>query len=96
MKSLWAMRDAAMRVVWSVWTVWRSILSAIEQSVARHSGHRPKKRKERTMDVDGEERVLTKSVVAPELIVRGSADHTQTTGGAVIPCLSGQKYCNHS
>ena len=43
-------------------------------------------------DVDGEERVLTKSVVAPELILRGSADHSQTREGAVISCLSGQKY----
>ena len=43
-------------------------------------------------DVDGEERVLTKSVVAPELILRRSTDHSQTREGAVISCLSGQKY----
>ena len=49
----------------------RPNLSAIEEGLARHSGHRPKNRQERTMDVDGEERVLTKSVVTPELIVRG-------------------------
>ena len=49
----------------------RPNLSAIEEGLARHSGHRPKKRQERTMDVHGEERVPAKSVVTPELIVRG-------------------------
>ena len=70
MKSLLAVCDAAIRVVWSAWTVSRPHLSAIKEGLARHSGHRPKNQ-ERTMDVDGEERVLTKSVVTPELIVRG-------------------------
>ena len=71
MKSLWAVCDAAMRVVWSAWTVSRPTLSAIEEGLARHSGHRPKNRQERTMDVDGEERVPRKSVVTLELTVRG-------------------------
>ena len=60
-----------MRVVWSAWTVSRPNFSAIEKGLAKHSGHRPKNHHERTMDDDGEEQVLTKSVVAPELIVRG-------------------------
>ena len=46
-------------------------VAAVEQGLARHSGHRPKNRQEWTTDVDREERVLTKSVVTPELIVRG-------------------------
>ena len=69
--SPWAFCDAAMRVVWSAWTVSRPNLSASEEGLAKHSGHRPKNRQERTVDVDGEERVLTKSVVTPEPIVRG-------------------------
>ena len=55
----------------SLWTVSRPNLSAIEEGSARHSGHRPNNWQERTMDVDGEERVLTKSAVTPGLIVRG-------------------------
>ena len=35
------------------------------------AGHRPKNRQEQTRDVDGDERVLTKSVVTPELIACG-------------------------
>ena len=46
-------------------------VAAIEEGLARHSGLRPKNQQERTTDVDREERVLTKSVVTPELIVRG-------------------------
>ena len=42
-----------MRVVLSAWTVSRPILSAEEEGLARHNGHRPKNWKERTTDVDG-------------------------------------------
>ena len=49
----------------------RPNFSAIEEGLARHNGHRPKNLQERTMDIDGEERVQTKSVVTPELTVRG-------------------------
>ena len=58
----------------------------------RHNGHQPPRTGQSEQDVDGEERVLTKSVMASELIVRESADHPQTRRGAVISCLSGHKY----